>query len=210
MNKNKSLVLSVSMLFFSFVPNPNASWNNWQDWMIWDSPTQAHSPGGNTYRFVNWAPGHLQDSPYFKQSQPATLNNPQTNDIQTDYLPHLMKGYELYSWPIGDEWYFSLLPGTNRLKSSEEILSIGSDIDSIKSKLGQLPEGEYIFWIDESWLKQVQGATGNFILPDKAIIDEIKYLCEELKLELNVSDHISELSPQIPYFDGITAIPRNK
>ena len=33
-----------------------------------------------------------------------------------------MKGYELYTWQEGGQWYFALLEGTNRLKTDEEIL----------------------------------------------------------------------------------------
>jgi hypothetical protein len=34
-----------------------------------------------------------------------------------------MKGYELYSWreKSSGDWYFALLPGTNRLKTYDEI-----------------------------------------------------------------------------------------
>lgn len=38
-------------------------------------------------------------------------------------LPHSPKGYELYSWQAGDEWRFTLITGTNRLKRYEEIVS---------------------------------------------------------------------------------------
>ena len=42
-------------------------------------------------------------------------------------LPSSMKGYELYSWPVEDEWHFTLITGTNRLKTVEEITS-GEDV----------------------------------------------------------------------------------
>src|SRR2546423_13466191 len=38
-------------------------------------------------------------------------------------LPHSMKGYELYSWKSRGEWHFSLLIGTNRLKTFSEVNS---------------------------------------------------------------------------------------
>ena len=38
-------------------------------------------------------------------------------------LPHSMKGYELYSWKSRGEWLFSLLIGTNRLKTFREVSS---------------------------------------------------------------------------------------
>ncbi len=38
-------------------------------------------------------------------------------------LPPSLKGYELYSWHKGDDWYFTLITGTNRIKTSAEITS---------------------------------------------------------------------------------------
>ena len=31
-----------------------------------------------------------------------------------------MKGYELYSWQVGDEWYFTLITGTNDMRVFQE------------------------------------------------------------------------------------------
>ena len=38
-------------------------------------------------------------------------------------LPHSMKGYELYSWADDGQWHFTLITGTNRTKTMEEITS---------------------------------------------------------------------------------------
>jgi len=38
-----------------------------------------------------------------------------------DELPHSMKGYELYSWLEDGQWHFTLITGTNRNKTVEEI-----------------------------------------------------------------------------------------
>ena len=38
-------------------------------------------------------------------------------------LPHSLKGYELYSWEEEGQWYFTLITGTNRTKTLEEITS---------------------------------------------------------------------------------------
>lgn len=48
------------------------------------------------------------------------------------------------------------------------------DVDSIKTMLGRLPESEAVCWIDDKWLEQVQGETGDFLLPDMKIVDDIK------------------------------------
>jgi hypothetical protein len=99
-------------------------------------------------------------------------------------LPDFMKGYELYSWQEKNELYFTLITGTNRLKSYEEIISredIVSDdgvkitvrgVDSIKATLGRLPKNESIFWT----ARRILG----FSLPSGEIIDEIKKYCDQL------------------------------
>ncbi len=57
-----------------------------------------------------------------------------------------MKGWELYVWqPDGDN-YFSLLPGTNRLKTDAEIAAAAAKgIDAIKPKLDELKAGKMVF-----------------------------------------------------------------
>jgi hypothetical protein len=44
-------------------------------------------------------------------------------------LPQSMKGYELYSWKSGGTWCFTLITGTNRLKTPAEIASRESTIE---------------------------------------------------------------------------------
>ena len=53
-------------------------------------------------------------------------------------FPESMKGYELYSWQDGGQWKFSLLIGTNREKTLEEIKSadvVLSGVDALSSTL---------------------------------------------------------------------------
>lgn len=57
-----------------------------------------------------------------------------------------MKGWEVYIWRDGGDTYCSLMVGTNRLKSDEEIAQAAvKGLDAIKPKLGQLKEGQSIF-----------------------------------------------------------------
>jgi hypothetical protein len=99
-----------------------------------------------------------------------------------------MKGWELYSWPNGDDWNYSILPGTNRVKSYEEvttnrILVLG--IDSLKMILDKLPENENIFWIGEEWLERCWGTDyGDLALPDFITILEIEAYCIQNNLHL--------------------------
>ena len=117
-------------------------------------------------------------------------------------LPHSGKGYELYSWPAeqGDEWRFTLITGTNRLKTHEEIVSAEnivsesgwvkasvSGTEALKAVLDQLPRGEIVIWISEDWLEQVGMPAGSIRLPDGAVIDEIGDYCRRLGIELSVA-----------------------
>lgn len=54
-----------------------------------------------------------------------------------------LKGWELYIWRQVDETYFSLMVGTNRLKTDEEIAkSAVKGFEALKPKLDQLKKGE--------------------------------------------------------------------
>ncbi len=57
-----------------------------------------------------------------------------------------MKGWELYIWQQDGDTYFSLLPGTNRLKTDAEITAAAvKGIDAIQPKLDELEAGETVF-----------------------------------------------------------------
>ena len=116
-------------------------------------------------------------------------------------LPHSMKGYELYSWQTNNQWYFTLITGTNRLKSLDEIISNENietsdgwvkinvqSVDSIKNVLSRLPQHENIFWVGEQWLEQVQVQADQITLPPQEIIDVVQEYCKQLGLELLVSE----------------------
>jgi len=102
-----------------------------------------------------------------------------------------MKGYELYSWPAGQDWNFALLIGTNRLKTLEEIKAPEQTlhgVDAIKTALRGLPANEQVFWVGLGWLQQSQMASGSIAIPPAPIRDEIMDLCSQLGIRLTV-DH---------------------
>jgi hypothetical protein len=90
---------------------------------------------------------------------------------------HAFKGMELYSWkPEGEGWYFSLLPGTNREKTPEEITGPGTAIvgvPELKRRLSKLAKGESIFW------RNVAKET----VPEE-MKKELESHCEELRIKL--------------------------
>ena len=92
-----------------------------------------------------------------------------------------MKGYELYSWREGERWYYSLLPGTNRIKSFAEIS--GEDVrlpdsEALMMELGRLPAGEWVYWTAQ----RVPG-TG---LPAAKILTQVMNYSEQNGLLLEI------------------------
>jgi hypothetical protein len=95
-------------------------------------------------------------------------------------LPESMKGYELYSWREGNEWNFSLLVGTNREKTLDEIKDskiVLRGVDALISALEQMPAGQYITWSSRETLS----------FPPDDIIEQVKQSCEDKGLILNLA-----------------------
>lgn len=118
---------------------------------------------------------------------PLDIINPDTITFESS-----MKGYELYSWPNGDGWNYSILPGTNRIKSLEEVTDnpitvFGSD--SLKMLLDRMPVNENIFWESEAWLERCWSSNhGTLSLPDEETVSEIEAYCLQKNLVLLVSE----------------------
>ncbi len=121
------------------------------------------------------------------EMHPVDLINPDTISFN-----HSMKGWELYSWPNGNDWNYSILVGTNRTKSYSEVTKnkiIVFGIDSLKMLLDKFPENEYLFWVGKEWLSTCWGSNyGDLALPDNKTINEIKEYCAGKKLVLSISD----------------------
>jgi hypothetical protein len=97
-------------------------------------------------------------------------------------LPHSMKGYELYSWKSRGEWYFSLLIGTNRLKTFSEVSSPKirvRGVRALKARLNQLAASEELTWS--------AGLVSRTVLPPEQIVDEVKRYCERRGIVLRVN-----------------------
>jgi hypothetical protein len=113
-------------------------------------------------------------------------------DLDTIVFHHSMKGWELYSWPNGHDWNYGLLPGTNRLKSYNEVVNSPwrvTGIQLLKEMLLILPEGESVFWIDESWLESIWiESYYDLQLPDMITVAIVKDFCEKSGIELGVTN----------------------
>jgi hypothetical protein len=132
----------------------------------------------------------------------CTKDYPDDNTVAKSYLDtlivyHSMKGWELYSWPQGNKWNFSVLVGTNSTKTYEEVISYNHTdthliticgTDSLKMVLAKFPENEYITWIGDSWLQSCWSTShGNLQLPSQVSIEEITQYCNQRKLNLQVT-----------------------
>jgi hypothetical protein len=94
-----------------------------------------------------------------------------------------MKGWELYSWQEEGQWRFSLLEGTNRTKSLDEIQSPSTRLDGIDAlgrALERLEVGEWITWWNPSW------GGGALSFPPADLVDEVGAICDEQGLKLTV------------------------
>ncbi|MCX6223548.1 MAG: hypothetical protein NTV01_02130 [Bacteroidia bacterium] len=111
-------------------------------------------------------------------------------NMDTISFHNSMKGWELYSWSNGNDWNYSVLVGTNRLKSYEEVTRnkiIVCGIDSLKMLLNKFPINEAISWIGEEWLESCwQENYGELSLPDENTLSEIRDYCILKKLILTV------------------------
>lgn len=72
-----------------------------------------------------------------------------------------MKGWEIYSWfdmkcsskpqlhsaPNPDSVCFALLPGTNRLKTVDEIRKSPLPIAELEKRIAKLAKGDEVFWL---------------------------------------------------------------
>jgi hypothetical protein len=108
-----------------------------------------------------------------------------------DRLPHSMKGYELYSWLEDNQWHFTLITGTNRNKTREEIISNNDfiseagwvqihveGVDAIKAALSKLTQNESVSWLAGMRSEPSFQSGVNIILPPGPTIDTIKEYAE--------------------------------
>jgi hypothetical protein len=114
-------------------------------------------------------------------------------------LPQSMKGYELYSWQKDGEWYFTLITGTNRNKTIEEITSsentVGGDgllkitvqgVEDLKTVLGLLPKDETIIWPNDPGIEPGLFDRTRLTLPPLEMVEEVQEHSRQLELDLRV------------------------
>jgi len=96
------------------------------------------------------------------------------------------KGMELYSWQNENgEWQYSLLVGTNRNKTAEEIPSTPLDLQGIKVAIAQLAVGESLFWTNNVY-DPGSSQSVNFAFPPDAVVNELKEFAREKQIDLYI------------------------
>ncbi|MBA4385733.1 MAG: hypothetical protein C0410_13430 [Anaerolinea sp.] len=114
-------------------------------------------------------------------------------------LPGSMKGFELVSWQVGDAWNFTLITGTNRSKTFEELLSpestVSADgfvkitvsgVENIKKVLALLPANTEVFWSGMDLSGQVPEGTLYFTYPEKIVKDDLINFCAKNYVALEI------------------------
>jgi hypothetical protein len=80
---------------------------------------------------------------------------------------------ELYSWPDEKgQWAFSLLPGTNRNKTVEEVREQPLSLAGVKEGISRLAVGEQVLWITRVY--DSSGGWVAFPLPPADVVQELK------------------------------------
>ena len=107
---------------------------------------------------------------------------------------HLFKGYEIYSWQTPpNHWHYALHPGTNRLKTAQEILAGSVSQKELESQLAQLPELE-----DVSWCPSIELTTGPALkMPPKAVQDSVRDLAKRRNIHLSLCEPDPKTTPTV-------------
>jgi hypothetical protein len=115
-------------------------------------------------------------------------------------LPHSMKGYELYSWQEQGQWHFTLITGTNRNKTLEEIVSNVNPskedwvnihmtgVEAIKAVLKRIPPNEWVSWQAQGFVIPPDEAKVKLALPPADIVKEIKDYVANLGFNFYVAE----------------------
>lgn len=102
-----------------------------------------------------------------------------------EQLPQSMKGYELYSWQDGSTRVYTLVTGTNRAKSFDEITATENtddgdylkitvtNLEDLKKLLARLPVGEEVFWGGINLEGEVSAGTVYFSYPPEEELQEV-------------------------------------
>ena len=96
------------------------------------------------------------------------------------------KGMELYSWQNqSGEWQYSILVGTNRNKTIEEILSAPLDLQGVKDAIAHMAVGESLFWTNNVYDPSASLSV-KFSFPPDTVVNELKEFARAKQVDLYV------------------------
>ncbi|MBI5510197.1 MAG: hypothetical protein HY903_15680 [Deltaproteobacteria bacterium] len=116
-------------------------------------------------------------------------------------MPASMKGYELYSREVGaGRWFYTLITGTNRLKTCEEIVSTGGrdlttdgwvrvtvlETESAEAWMDYLPLGSDVVWLAGPSWEAAPGESCGTSLPPAEVVAAVRSYCEARGINLGV------------------------
>ena len=104
-----------------------------------------------------------------------------------------MKGYQLFTWKAKGHWHYSLLPGTNRERTYEEITAGATVIigtPNFEDELKRLPKGSEVLWQSDAppgIKRPSSGDVISFKQPSRKRIERIKSHCDKLGIKLSLT-----------------------
>jgi hypothetical protein len=105
---------------------------------------------------------------------------------QDRQLDHATKGWELRSWLEEDTWHYSLLVGTNRMKTCEEIASTESakpSVSALKEELARLRAGEEVYWTQAG---STPSGCRDFTYPPEDVVGDLSAYCDDMGIGLHI------------------------
>jgi hypothetical protein len=94
------------------------------------------------------------------------------------------KGMELYSWQSGEgEWLFSVMYGTNRVKTVEEVQANAMDFEGVMQSFCEMAVGEMVIWK----LEAMNYSSGDFVklpFPPQGLVSELEEQAAQCEIEL--------------------------
>lgn len=154
----------------------------------------------NVIRLMQGYPGQSSSGNSDPRDNPAIIDSLRqagklfASDNAT--LPRSFKGYELYSWQQDGKWYFTVITGTNRNKTPEEIISGAENVtqdglvllradglSELKALLDRIPENDFVTWLIYPRTEQLPNGFG---YPPADIVKGIKEYTAQCGLNFTV------------------------
>lgn len=145
---------------------------------------QNKQPEGYTIQVMDAQPYPINGRENNPENLIVTLLIKQNSKLDTITFAPSMKGWELYSWANGNDWKYSILMGTNREKTYQEVITNKIAVtgkDSLKMLLDKFPAKEEILWKGKG-----TGDWANLSFPSQSTIDEIMNYAVQQELKLQV------------------------